>query len=204
MHLLSFLAITLPLVLTPGASTAVVLRNSIAGGTRAGLIAAVGVNSGSLVYGVLTAFGFAVALRRWPSVWAVVHAAGIVYLAWLGVRSLGRAIRPPDAAVDAPATSRPTPAASFNEGLFTNVLNPAIATFYLIVVPQFVPDGAPVVPSVLTLTVVHIALAATWHVIWAVAGGTLARTLARGLPRRILEAAAGVALLAFAAKLAFN
>ncbi len=59
----AFLAVTVPLVLTPGASTAVVLRNSLAGGTRAGLETAVGANAGSLCYGLLCAFGFALALR---------------------------------------------------------------------------------------------------------------------------------------------
>lgn len=50
-----FVAVTIPLVLTPGASTAVVLRNSVEGGTRAGVVTAVGTNTGSLCYGLLTA-----------------------------------------------------------------------------------------------------------------------------------------------------
>ena len=88
-----FFAVTVPLVATPGASTAVVLRNSIAGGTRAGLFTAVGCNTASVCYGLLTAFGFAAALQEWPSTWLVLRVAGVVYLAWLGFSSLARAIR---------------------------------------------------------------------------------------------------------------
>jgi hypothetical protein len=44
----------------------------------------------------------------------------------------------------------------------------------------------------------HIALAATWHVAWAAAGGTLAHALTAGRPRQVLELMAGVALLALA------
>ena len=200
---LSFIAVTLPLVLVPGASTAVVLRNSVAGGTRAGVITAVGVNVGSLCYGLLTAFGFAVALRRWPSAWSAVRGAGILYLTWLGVQSLRHAIRPSSSrgaiedGVTAPAWNR-----SLSEGFLTNLLNPAIATFYFVVVPQFVVEGRAIASSVLILTTVHIALAATWHIVWAAAGGTMARVLSAGRPRRILEAIAGTALLAFAVKLA--
>src|SRR5262245_39594071 len=91
-----FLAVTVPLVLTPGASTAVVLRNSLEGGTRAGLATAIGANIGSLCYGVLCAFGFALALSRWPIVWLILRIAGISYLAWLGLQSLRRAIAPDD------------------------------------------------------------------------------------------------------------
>ena len=69
-----FIAVTLPLVLTPGASTAVVLRNSLAGGMRAGVATAIGVNSGSICYGLLTAFGFALALQRWPAAWVALRA----------------------------------------------------------------------------------------------------------------------------------
>jgi threonine/homoserine/homoserine lactone efflux protein len=202
--LLSFVAVTLPLVLTPGASTAVVLRNSIGGGTRAGVVTAAGVNTGSLCYGMLTAFGLAAALRRWPTVWNVVHAAGIFYLAWLGVRSLGRAVRPRDGAVSVDPAPRVTVPRSFYEGFLTNLLNPAIATFYLVVLPQFIPGGSPIASSILVLTALHITMAATWHIAWAAAGGTLARVLGSGRPRQILEGIAGIALLGFAIKLALS
>ena len=83
----------------------------------------------------------------------------------------------------------------------TNALNPAIATFYLVIVPQFVPRGEPIARAALLLTAIHIALAFSWHVVWAAAGGTLARTFASPRVRRTLEAFTGVALLGFAVKL---
>ena len=201
------MAVTVPLVITPGASTAVVLRNSIAGGVRAGVLTAIGVNAGSVCYGFLSAFGVALALQKWPGAWTVLHAAGVLYLAWLGVQSLRRAawsggpLRPTTPQVDAEQSQAAV--RSLREGFMTNALNPAIAAFYFAVVPQFVPRGAPVVQGVLLLTVVHVALAATWHLVWASAGGTLARALGGSRPRRILEAITGAALLALALTMAF-
>ena len=81
----SFLAVAVPLVLTPGASTAVVLRNSLSGGVRGGLETAVGANAGSVCFGLLCAGGFSLALARWPQVWVVLRVAGCLYLAWLGL-----------------------------------------------------------------------------------------------------------------------
>ena len=79
-------------------------------------------------------------------------------------------------------------AAAQHEGRFlTNLLNPSIATFYLIVMPQFIPRDAPIARSVLLLTTVHVGLALTWHLVWAAAGGTLWRTLAQGRARRVLD-----------------
>jgi threonine/homoserine/homoserine lactone efflux protein len=197
----SFLAVAVPLILTPGASTAVVLRNSLAGGTRAGLETAAGANAGSVVLGVLCAFGFALALARWPSVWTMVRIVGCAYLAWLGIHSLWRAVRPPPRKDDV-VVAAPTPAhQNFRDGFVTNVSNPALATFYFLVLPQFIPRGASVVQWVLLLTIVHVTLAFSWHAVWAAAGGTLAHVLAAGRVRRLLDGAAGVALIGLAVKL---
>ena len=57
LNLWAFAAVVVPVVATPGVSTAVVLRNSIAGGVRSGVATALGANAGSIAYGLLTAFG---------------------------------------------------------------------------------------------------------------------------------------------------
>ena len=199
----AFTAITAPLVATPGASTAVVLRNSLAGGMRSGVATAVGTNTGSACYGALTAFGLSAALERWPLVWSGLRIGGAVYLAWLGLRSLQRALTYTQADPSStPLLPPPRLSRSLREGFLTNVLNPSLATFYLVIVPQFIPRGAPFVTSALTLTAIHVSMAATWHVTWAIAGGTLSETLSRTKPRRVLEAITGTALLALALKVA--
>jgi threonine/homoserine/homoserine lactone efflux protein len=199
----SFLAVAVPLVLTPGASTAVVLRNSIAGGARAGIQTAVGVNSGSVLYGFVSAFGLALAIERWPSAWDVLRWAGTLYLAWLGARALHAAIWPREPVQTYGVLHAAQPVArNVYEGVLTNALNPAIATFYLVIVPRFVPRGAPLISSVLILTAIHVTIAFTCHLVWALAGGTMARALMRGRGRRLLELCTGAALLGLALRMA--
>jgi threonine/homoserine/homoserine lactone efflux protein len=198
-----FIAVTAPLVLSPGATTAVVLRNSIGGGARAGFFTALGANSGSACFGILTAFGFALALQRWPSVWLVLRWTGVAYLTWLGVQSLRRVVH---TRVSSGTASTEAPLdgwRSFTSGYLTNVLNPSLAAFYLVVVPQFVPRDAPFAQSVMTLMLVHISIAFPWHTTWAIAGATLARVLSRRRPRQLLDFATGVAFVWLAAKVAF-
>jgi threonine/homoserine/homoserine lactone efflux protein len=203
LNLWGFAAVTVPLVATPGASTAVVLRNSLAGGVRAGIATALGANTGSICYGLLTAFGVAVALQRWPLVWVILRVAGTAYLAWLGLRSLRLAWTYRQSNLPAAARgTRPQFSRSVREGFVTNMLNPSLATFYLLILPQFIPRGAPPVAAVLTLTAFHVCLALTWHLTWATAGGALSETLARTKPRRILEGISGGALVGLALKLA--
>ena len=198
----AFAAIAVPLVLTPGASTTLVLRNSIRRGMRSGVRTAVGINAGSICYGLLTAFGVALTLEQWPAAWTALRIGGTLYMAWLGLISLrhalGRANRESlraDAREDVPAAPL---ARDLYEGFITNVLNPSIATFYLLIIPQFVPRGAPVATSVLLLTAMHVGMAVTCHLTWAAAGGTLAHTLGRSGPRRVVEGVAGIALIALA------
>jgi threonine/homoserine/homoserine lactone efflux protein len=197
-----FIAVTAPLVLAPGASTAVVLRNSISSGTRGGILTAVGANTGSVCYGLLTAFGFSAALARWPSVWLVLRWAGVAYLTYLGLQSLWRAFHL--RAVSAPTTAEPPRGDGHNvgSGFLTNVLNPSLMAYYLIVVPQFIPRSAPFARSAMILTLTHISMAFSWHCAWAVAGATLARALSRPRPRLILHVLTGLALLALAVTVA--
>lgn len=195
-----FVAVTAPLVLSPGPSTAVVLRNSLAGGARGGLFTAAGANSGSFCYGLLTAFGFAAALQRWPSAWVALRWAGVVYLTWLGLQSLLRVRKAPARGPAAVTSLSRGTWQNFASGFATNVLNPSLAAFYLIVLPQFVPRDASFATGVLTLTLIHIAMAFTWHSTWAVAGATLTHALSRHRPRQLLDLATGIALLILAAK----
>lgn len=198
-----FIAVTAPLVLSPGATTAVVLRNSIGGGARSGLYTALGANSGSVCYGLLTAFGFALALQRWPSVWLVLRWTGVAYLTWLALQSLRGVFGTRATSGALPDDHRLSGWRSFTSGYLTNVLNPSLAAFYLIVVPQFVPREAPFALSVMTLMLVHISMAFPWHSTWAITGATLARVLSRRRPRQLLDAVTGIALLWLAVKVAF-
>ena len=127
---------------------------------------------------------------------------GVAYLTWLGIQSLRRAFHVRAAA--RPADTAPPREwwQSFGSGFATNVLNPSLAAFYLIVLPQFVPRGAPFTSGVMALAAIHIGMAFSWHLAWALTGATLARVLSRRRPRQVLDAVTGVALLILAVTVA--
>jgi threonine/homoserine/homoserine lactone efflux protein len=205
----AFVAVALPLVLTPGVSTTVVFRTSVTRGTAAAIVTAAGLNASSLTYGLMAALGLPAVAQRWPASLVILRYAGGAYLLWLGAAATIRGISrfrgaspaAGTAAVD-PSDLRPASWTAnsqlFVEGFIANTLNPPIAAFYFIILPQFVPPGAAVVRSTLILTIIHVSMAATWHVAWAIAGGALAARLSAGRPRASLEIATGVALSALA------
>jgi threonine/homoserine/homoserine lactone efflux protein len=81
------------LVISPGATMAVVLETAIENGRAAAFATVAGVNIGNSTLALASALGMAVAFARWPSALHLVQAAGACYLTWLGARSLWRAIR---------------------------------------------------------------------------------------------------------------
>lgn len=210
MNIWAFVAVTLPLVLTPGVSTAVVLRTSVTRGTAAAIVTAAGLNASSFTYGLMAALGLPAVAERWPVTLVVLRYAGGVYLLWLGASATIRGISgfrgaaafaryPAEADVlRGRSSSWKVNAQLFAEGFIANTLNPPIAAFYFLILPQFVPPGAAVVRSTLFLTLIHVSMAATWHVAWAIAGGALAAALSAGRPRASLEIATGLALSALA------
>jgi threonine/homoserine/homoserine lactone efflux protein len=201
----AFVAIAAPFVLTPGVSTALVLRSAVAGGPRAGVLTALGVNASNATWGILTAVGVAAVLRQWPAAWLAIRIGGVSYLVWLGVRALNHAWRGNFATLDLGASVDPHAAWRYAiDGYITNMLNPAIMTFYLLVVTQFFPRSGPTIAAGLMLSAIHVTMALTVHMTWSIAAGTAAGLLGQKGPRRVLETITGVAMLALAVKAAVS
>ena len=195
---------TVMLVVTPGSTTAVVVRNTLRGGRTAGLAAAAGAAVGNTSHATAAGLGLAVVFARWPGALMLLRVSGAIYLAWLGLNSIYRVATQADGGLqmigsDADRGAGSLRGGSFRQGLAVNLLNPAIATFYLIVVPSFLPAGAPQWYFAL-LAAMHIVLAFACHGVWAVALDALRRLFRPPLARRVLEGATGIALLALAAR----
>jgi threonine/homoserine/homoserine lactone efflux protein len=193
---LAFLAVTAVFVATPGSTTAVVVRNTLAGGHRAGLIAAFGAAAANSAHATFAGLGLWVLVGRWPALLDAIRLAGAAYLAWLGLASLRRAwqgTRPPGLA--APVAAPPLAhRSSFIEGLTVNLLNPAIISFYLAVVPTFLPP-APPRGYFAWLAASHVSMALVCHSAWAYAFHMLRQIFARPVVRRTLELVTAAAML---------
>jgi threonine/homoserine/homoserine lactone efflux protein len=92
-----------------------------------------------------------------------------------------------------------TGAGGFRDGLAINLANPTIITFYLAIVPSFIPAGAPHFYFA-TLAAIHVTIAFVCHSMWAVALHAVRRWFAAQWARRTLTAATGLALIYLAAR----
>ncbi len=204
----AYLAFTTLLVITPGSATAVVVRNVLDGGRRQGFAAAVGAAMGNSTYALLSAFGLAAVFARSPGAFVALRVVGSAYLAFLGVRSLLVAWRGRPSALPG-ALERPgTDGAGsdvrtgVSQGLANNLVSPAIATFYLAVVPSFL-GGAPIAsPRYALFATIHVTMAFAYHSTWVVALHAMRKFWSRSSSRRALETLTGIALLLLAARVA--
>lgn len=195
--LLTYLSVTFFLVVTPGITTTIVIQRTLRSGVRAGVAAAAGAAAGNSTHALLAGLGLSVVLRRSPRLLAALGIAGGLYLCWLGLSTLVRAYRGRPPLASEPGATR---GSAVREGWTGTVLNPSIVTFYLTVLPSFIPPDGSIAAFAL-LAAIHVSMAFACHLCWAVALDRLRALLAHPLALRALDAAAGVALMLLGIKL---
>ncbi|MEO8129112.1 MAG: LysE family translocator [Bryobacteraceae bacterium] len=200
--LLIFAGIAAVLTVTPGADTALVTRNAIARGRSAGFATTLGISLGCIIHSVASAFGLSAILARSAEAYQMVKTAGAIYLVYIGVRSLW-GVWKRESEIDGTASAAGA-RRSFAEGLFTNLLNPKVALFYLTFLPQFVKPGEPVLQKSMLLASIHIILGLGWLSLYTLFLGRMRNVLSRSNVKRNLEAVTGTLLLALGTSLAFE
>ena len=206
-----FAAAVFVLNATPGVDFLLTVSRTLQGGTRAGVAAALGINAGCVVHALAAAFGLAALLALHPAAFQAVQWAGAAYLVWLGAGMLrqawhGAAGSAASAATAAATAAAPAPArsfaADFRVGLYTNVLNPKVAFFFLAFLPQFVPAGSPhKTLSFLLLGAWFVVQGFVFLMLLVVLAARLSKLGASGRVRQVLNGLGGVLFIALALRL---
>ncbi len=165
---------------------------------------ALGAAAANSAIAIACGLGLSVLLAIWPGSLEAIRIGGAAFLAWLGASSLWRAWSLPDGGITLSLDPGARPARShaaayFGDGLTINLLSPVIISYYLSVVPSFIPAGASrLYYSGLAAT--HVSLAVFCHAMWATALDAVRRWFVQPWRRRALQAATGVALIGLAIK----
>jgi threonine/homoserine/homoserine lactone efflux protein len=202
---LSFALVAGLLTLVPGLDTALVLRAAIIRGRAYGFLTALGIGTGTLVWGGTAAAGLTVLLTASQIAYTALRIAGAIYLVWYGCATLvglWRTRTEDDHAVPPETPTRGGLTRAWARGALTNLLNPKVGVFYVAMLPQFIPAGAPHLAMGLGLALMHDLEGMLWFTL-LISGAHLARRwLGRRSVRRAMEAVTGSVLLAFGVGLA--
>jgi len=135
-----FIISGLLLNIMPGPDSLLIMTRSATQGWRAGVAAAMGIGTGTMVHVLAAAVGLSAILATSATAFMVVKYIGAAYILYMALGLLLSKRKDAAAAVAVP----PLPYRSvFLQGLLTNVLNPKVAIFFLAFVPQFIDADAP-------------------------------------------------------------
>ncbi|QIG51126.1 LysE family translocator [Nordella sp. HKS 07] len=197
-HLLPFLFATLLFAVMPGPAILYMTAQTMAFGSRAGIMAALGIHIGCYAHIIAASIGLAAVLTHFPGLYVALKLAGAAYLVWLGLRMLSGTAGPQ-------AEAASSGKAAFRESIVVEILNPKTALFFVAFLPQFVDPAAawPVGLQFLALGVI-VNLALSFADLGAVGLAALARGRLFAQPRgnRVLFTASGSILIGLGVLLA--
>lgn len=208
--LLPFIGACLLIAASPGPSTVLIIRHSLAG-RRAGMMTVLGNETGVFVWGVVAAFGLTALLVASQVAYGVMRVVGAVVLIVFGIQALRSARRP--AAESAAAAGggglEPPPAGvsgarAYRAGLLMNLANPKVAVFALSFLPHFVPEGSAPLPTMVGLAALWAVLEVGYYAVYVWFVVRMKRLLGRASVRRRLDFVSGVVLLGLGVRLALE
>ncbi len=205
LHLLVFIGVAAIVIVIPGPDTAVVTKNVLIHGRRAGLGTSLGVSAGLSIWTIAAAVGVASLVRASEVAFTVLKLAGALYLVWLGIQALRAAGRDATADTDAfgaPAGPLMGALGGFRQGCLSDLANPKIGIFFTSLLPQFVSAGHPVLLPFLILGAIFVAMTVLWLLAYTMVAARLAGTLKRPRVRAALDRVTGVVLIGIGLRLA--
>lgn len=151
------------------------ISRTLCQGIKAGVISYAGLVVGSMFYLACAAFGITALLFAVPIAYDALRFGGalyLAYLAWQAVRPGGRS------PFEVRALEQDSSRRLFLMGLFTNLLNPKQALFYLALLPQFIDEQlGQVLTQFLTLGAIQIFISFTGNGLIMLTAGAIARFL---------------------------
>ncbi|MEC3981210.1 LysE family translocator [Amycolatopsis sp. H20-H5] len=200
----SYVLFVLLVLLIPGPDTAVVIKNSLGGGARGGILASIGIGSGNLAQGVAAAFGLSALIARSEPLFLALRWAGAAYLAYLGIRALISAWRGDHVALDDIRGAKASGYRRWREGFLCNLTNPKVLVFYLSILPQFLDPATMGAADALLLATTVAVMALLWQLVIVFFVHRVRGWLSRRRVRRALDGVTGTALIGFGAALALE
>lgn len=199
----AFAIAALLLIMVPGPDQALITRNSLVGGRRAGVLTMLGGVLGVTVHATAAAAGLSALLLTSATAFTALKIAGAAYLLWLGVQMLRSAARSRRESVQAAEVAQRRGAAYLRQGFLSNALNPKVALFFVTFLPQFLSaDAESPQAQALVLSAIFAGLYVVWFGLYVAAVERLGRWLRRPRVEASIEQVTGTLLVAVAVRLA--
>jgi len=189
--LLPYLAACFLFAIVPGPSVTMIVANSLAGGTRAGLATILGTEISMLSMVIVVALGLEAVMTFVSEAFLVIKLVGAAYLIWIGFKMFTSSGR---LEMRAPGGRLPLGRYIW-QGAVVNWSNPKSLLFLGAFLPQFLDLSRPAFGQIIVLGLIVMAVATTTDSFYALIAGR-ARQLLTTTRVRLMNRASGAILMA--------
>jgi threonine/homoserine/homoserine lactone efflux protein len=199
----AFVLATVLLVMVPGQGVAMVLRQSILGGSKAAFLAAIGNCVGILTWATSSAIGLSAIFAQSQTAYSILKWVGVSYLVFVSLQTLF-ALRHEFGKFDLESKSEVSNGASFRLGLITNLTNVKAAVYAVAFLPAFVPSNFSLAWGILIFGSIWAFISILWNIflIWTVKKSSV--FIQRPAVRRTLTAISALGIMGLAIGLALS
>lgn len=185
-----FFAAAFVLAIVPGPGMLYVLARTVRGGRREGLLSTLGTALAGMLHTLAAALGISAVLATSAVAFSLVKWAGVLYLIYLGLRTLLER----GEAQDLPLG--PVSRGALRQGVLTEALNPKTALFFLAFIPQFIDPNGNAFAQFVLLGFITTFLTSGADLLVVLAAGPLSRVLRRSQRlQRVQRVASGGTLV---------
>lgn len=161
--ILTFITITLLIIIVPGPDFLIVMKNTIHSGKVNGAMSAFGITTAHVIYSSLAVLGIIYILTSLYYIFLIIKILGACYLVYLGVQSIRTARQSMNFNTTRIGIDDVSYFTSYRQGFISTILNPKALLYYVSVLPQFLSTGGIEVKSqVAILSIIVIIVILIW------------------------------------------
>ena len=189
--------------MVPGQGVAMVLKQSITGGSKAALLSAIGNCAGIFLWSISSAIGLSAIFTQSQLAYSLLKWTGVAFLVLVSLQT-AFALRKEFGTFDLDGTKQPSNWASFRLGLITNLTNVKAAVYAVAFLPAFVPREFSLAWGIMIFGSIWAIVSICWNLflIWTVKKSST--YIQRPIVRRTLTAISALGIMGLALGLAFS
>lgn len=199
----TFAVTTLLLVMVPGQGVAMVLRQSILGGSKAAFFSSLGNCIGILTWSISSAIGLSAIFARSHTAYSILKWSGVIFLVVVSFQTL-LTLKNEFGKFDLESKAEVKSWASFRLGLVTNLTNVKAAVYAVAFLPAFVPTNFSLALGIFIFGAIWAVVSISWNLflIWTVKRSAV--YIQKPVVRRVLTAISALGIMFLAVGLAFS
>lgn len=201
-HYYLFVITTLLIILTPGADTVLVTKNTLIKGKRVGFKTVGGVCLGLTIHIVVALLGLSAVIANSVLLFKIIKYAGAAFLVFMGISALFS--KQFNLTPDDTTSNKDQKGSYFLQGLLSNVLNPKAIVFFMAFLPQFIKPGNYNFSQLVIIGITPVILTILWLFVYVHLINSIRTWFQKPLFVSAFHRLAGIMLISLGMKLAFE